>query len=101
MQLKNFLYVSVGIPMDGTLIKKTVLNYLFQCTNHFSYAFKKRSGSNSKYTCRVSLKNYKHFFKKANNEIHCKRGLYIGFHNSCQASLENNTYRVYYFFAYL
>ena len=31
-------------------------------------------------------------FKKANNEIPGKRGLYIGFHNSCQASLENNTY---------
>ena len=38
------------------------------------------------------LKNYKHFFKKANNEIPGKRGLFIGFHNSCQASLENNTY---------
>jgi len=50
------------------------------------------SGSSSKYPCRVSLKNYKHFFKKANNEIPGKRGLYIGFHNSCQASLENNTY---------
>jgi len=86
--------VLVGILMDGTLIKKTVLNSLFQCTNHFSYAFKKQengSGSSSKYPCRVSLKNYKHFFKKANNEIPGKRGLYIGFHNSCQASLENNT----------
>jgi len=51
------------------------------------------SGSSSKYPCRVSLKNYKHFFKKANNEIPGKRGLYIGFHNSCQASLENNTYK--------
>ena len=41
------------------------------------------SGSSSKYPCRVSLKNYKHLFKKANNEIPGKRGLYIGFHNSC------------------
>ena len=42
MQLKNFLFVLVGILMDGTLIKKTVLNSLFQCINHFSYAFKKQ-----------------------------------------------------------
>ena len=81
--------------MDGTLIKKTVLNSLFQCTKPLFLCFQETgngSGSSSKYPCRVSLKNYKHFFKKANNEIPGKRGLYIGFHNSCQASLENNTY---------
>ena len=45
--------------MNGPLIKKTVLNSLYQRTNHFSYAFKKQengSGSSSKYSCRVSLK---------------------------------------------
>ena len=60
--------------MDGTLMKKTVLNSLFQYKPLFIF-FQETgngSGSNSKYPCRVSLKNYKHFFKKANNEIHIK-----------------------------
>ena len=87
--------MSVGILIDGTLIKKTVLNSLFQCTKPLFLCFQETgngSGSSSKYPCRVSLKNYKRFFKKANNEIPSKRGLYIGFHNYCQASLENNAY---------
>jgi len=50
------------------------------------------SGSNSNYPCWVRLKNFKHFFKKAEPEIPGKRGLYLGYHNSCHASLEDNTY---------
>jgi len=50
------------------------------------------SGSTSSYPCRVSLRNYKYFFKKADNSVPGKRGLYLGFHKSCQASPENNSF---------
>ena len=49
------------------------------------------SGSNSNYPCRVTLKNYKYFFKKADEAIPGKRGLFLGYHNSCHASFENNS----------
>jgi len=50
------------------------------------------SGSNSQYPCRVKIRNYKHFFKKADNSIPGKRGLYLGIHNSCQASIEDDSF---------
>jgi len=60
--------VSVGILIDGTFDKKKSVEFfilmykpLFLCFQEIGNG----SGSNSKYPCRVSLKNYKHFFKKS------------------------------------
>ena len=50
------------------------------------------SGSTSKYPCRVILPNYKYFFKKAEDKTPGKRGLFLGYHNSCQASLDSSSF---------
>ena len=41
--------------------------------------------------CKVTIQNYRYFRKKAINSPGM-RGLYLGYHKTCQASLENNEY---------
>jgi len=50
------------------------------------------SGSNSRSPCKISIPNYKYFFKKADDSIPGKRGLFLGFHKSCQASFDSPSY---------
>ena len=50
------------------------------------------SGSNSRYPCKISIPNYKYFFKKADDSIPGKRGLFLGYHKSCQASFDSPSY---------
>ena len=50
------------------------------------------TGSNGHYPCRVCLPNYRYFFKKADDSIPGKRGLYLGYHKSCQASLDSSSF---------
>ncbi|ORX82364.1 hypothetical protein BCR32DRAFT_292677 [Anaeromyces robustus] len=47
------------------------------------------SGSTSQYPYKVILPNYKYFFKKADDKTPGKRGLFLGYHKSCQASLDS------------
>ena len=47
----------------------------------------------SNYPCRVTLPNYSCFFKRKETKVPGMRGQYIGCHKSCQAALENTTYK--------
>ena len=47
----------------------------------------------SNYPCKVSLPNYACFFKRKEAKVPGMRGLYIGFHKTCQAVPENYTFK--------
>jgi len=47
----------------------------------------------SNYPCRVNIPGYNCFFKRKEVNVNGMRGLYIGYHRSCQAIMENSTYK--------
>ena len=51
------------------------------------------SGSNGRYPCKISIPNYKYFFKKADDSAPGIRGLFLGYHKSCQASFDSPSYK--------
>ena len=51
------------------------------------------SGYNSNYPCKVTIPNYKYFFKKADDSIPGVRGLFLGYHKSCQAFFDSSAYK--------
>ena len=50
------------------------------------------TGTKNIYPCKVKISNYKYFRIKADETIPGKRGLFIGYHKSCQASLDSSSY---------
>ena len=68
---------------------------------YFNYLFKplflcfQETGNGSKLDddifCNVTVRNYRYFRKRA-NKTPGMRGLYLGYHHTCQASLENNEF---------
>lgn len=69
---------------------------------YFNYIFRplflcfQETGNGSKLNddifCKVTVRNYRYFRKRAVKSNHGMRGLYLGYHRSCQASLEYNDF---------
>jgi len=91
---ESFLFVLVGIPMDEILWKEIVLSTSTQFLNHYFYVFRKQV--NVSMMLEIHVKPHFQTINISRNEMDpttpgC-RGLYLGYHFSCQVVLEDNSY---------
>ncbi|ORX64455.1 hypothetical protein BCR32DRAFT_287089 [Anaeromyces robustus] len=66
----------------------TLFKPLFLCFQET----KNGSGANSSQPCKVTIPNYRYFVRRAVDSIPGMRGLFLGYHKSCQAILEENSF---------
>ena len=75
------------VKRDSIEYFNTIFKPLFLCFQETG------NGTNDvRYPCKVTLPNYKYFQKRMDPSIPGCRGLYLGYHVSCQAVLEDNSY---------
>ena len=75
------------VKRDNIEYFNTIFKPLFICFQETG------NGTNEvRYLCKVTLTNYKYFLKRMDPTTPGFRGLYLGYHVSCQAVLEDNSY---------
>ena len=81
------------VKRDSIEYFNTIFKPLFLCFQETG------NGTNdARYPCKVTLPNYKYFQKRIDPTTSGCRSLYLGYHVSCQAVLEDNSYTYLVFF---
>jgi len=88
----EFLWKKVIVLSASTPIFKSHYSYVFRKQVMISMMIEIRN------PCKVTLPNYKYFQKRMNPYTPDCRGLYLGYHVSCQAVLKDNSYTQFSFF---
>jgi len=91
---KFSLYLSWNSNGWKFVKRRIVLSISTRFLNHYSYVFRKKVMVPMVLDIyvKVTLLNYKYFQKRIDPNMPGSKGLYLGFHVSCQAILINNSY---------